>query len=388
MNLQPYVRISNGGRQSAEIHLIGCPLSLRMYPDPYREEPPVWNGARFREQAGGCMQEDFIVTISPGQSYEVADEIDPTIIFDDSVPEGRYRFSVVLSHVNRAPMQLGVWYTFLSRGAGGLVFTTETKMVDVAPRKLEVAVTVTNVGSEQVSVAYGPCPVRLRAHQRSHPAEGPVWEEPDRGCSDSLAVTDLASGESARPKEFQRRVDEPEILGDSLNDGQYVIAAMVTVNGGSTDVAASQAYLVRAQSPLPSARIVEGFRYEASPIVLSGSSTSINSDVTITDINGSRATQVARCPVLLYAFRDHATRDIAFTGDEPDWGPQEHCTLDMEDRLFQPDGTIRLETIVAVSELRKTADAGHYYFVAVVPAPGTRVGGAVVLSAGEANIPE
>ena len=156
-----------------------------------------------------------------------------------------------------------------SIGVEGLTYRVETSVVDIAPSKLQVIVTVTNTSDKVVRIEYGACSVWLLAYNTPDRSGVPAWDEQQRpnpdpktgaywACPAYLAIAELEPGESFTPEEFHREVPIPDIMGDSLPDGRYYFSARVELNDTATDLVAGDAQFAKDKVPVPALRIVEG----------------------------------------------------------------------------------------------------------------------------------
>ncbi len=177
--------------------------------------------------------------------------------------------------------------------------------MDIAPRKLQVKVTVTNPTNKRVQIEFGACSVWILGYQTPDRSGTPAWGERKRpnpdphtgigwACPAYLAGVTLGPGESASPKEFQRLIPEPGMLGDALPDGHYYFNAVVEVNNTSVEVLAGEAKLVREQEPLPSVRTVGNLKYEAQTDLLFEPTAVIRATLTVTNVDSHH--QVATVP--------------------------------------------------------------------------------------------
>ncbi|MDP2952062.1 MAG: hypothetical protein Q8O76_01935 [Chloroflexota bacterium] len=394
--LRATVIIANTNDRSVEVPLEGCAVSLRLYEEPSRTATPVWTSEGYRERMGGrCMQDPYAVALRPGESYEVGDAIDAGLVLNDSVPPGRYYFAIIIK-LSGGPLELAAGEGELSYDVDGLAFRAETSLVDVAPRKLQTVVMVTNTSDKRVHIQFGACSVWLRAYTSPDRSGVPAWDarkrpnpDPVTGaywvCPSYLSGEELGPGESATPKEFRKLIEEPDIMGDALPDGRYYFSATIEVNNTSVDIPAGELELSRTQAPLPSVRTVDGIRYEARTELMQGSPPKVQTTLRVTNVSRSPiGAKVPRdCPIILYAYQDEARRDAAFRSGEPDWRPQERCYLVMDRFMLSPGESREFETQVSASEaLGESLLPGRYYFVAAVYNDGSTI----VLSAGEADL--
>jgi hypothetical protein len=231
------VTITNESDRENVLRLKGCSLLLRAYRSPKRAGTPAFFEA---ERPGWeCTEQGKEVALAPGASRELTTEVDAYRILDDSNPEGRYYFTVLLRREDHA-LELPAGDAQLGYGLGALRHRAETRLADEG-RMLDVEVIVRNAGGQPVHVEYGACAIRLRVYRAPDRAGEPVWDSfrrpnPDprtgevRACPTHSAAQSLAPGDSLVPSEFSESIPVAAILGDSLADGDYYFAASIKMN--------------------------------------------------------------------------------------------------------------------------------------------------------------
>jgi hypothetical protein len=107
------------------------------------------------------------------------------------------------------------------RTDGGVEFSARTALLGSYPVRLRTTATVANRGTRHVSMRFPDgCIVLVRAFTRQGELrwdQGHITE-----CSHAIVEVSLAPGDSAT---FETLLTAPEVLGDSLPDDVYVLAA-------------------------------------------------------------------------------------------------------------------------------------------------------------------
>lgn len=121
---------------------------------------------------------------------------------------------------------------------GPFKFQALQAAVDSAP-SLRVSITVRNTSDRTVRMTYGHCALVVRLYHTDTSGTSPAWDQnrfqhvvpratPWRGgrvCQLYEVLLDLKPGELASPKEFKMAMPTQWILGDSLPDASYRVAA-------------------------------------------------------------------------------------------------------------------------------------------------------------------
>lgn len=127
---------------------------------------------------------------------------------------------------------------------GDLKWVAETAIMESFPVQLATTVKVENVGSKPavVEIANG-CPIFLRAYRTPDRTGTPDWDQAQHVfCTMALEVVQLGPGES---RSFTTRTNAAEILGNSLPNGHYYLAAFVNKTGSGIQLDAGEADLAR-----------------------------------------------------------------------------------------------------------------------------------------------
>jgi hypothetical protein len=335
--------------------------------------------------------------------------ISVTDVLGDSLPPGPYRFTI-LAEVRGDTFQAEAGRIFLSPDTlpptgdrSALRHTVETRVEDVAPRHLVTRVTATNTGSRRVQVQFGDCALRLRAYRTPARTGRPVWRSELRGppyergedgfgyaCLAYLAGAVVAPGETIAPNEFSARIPFPEILGDSLPDGRYWLAAELDLLGerpaggldrDSVRLAAGEAELTSRVDPLPAERTVRGVRWRAATTRIPGDPGKLRLTVTATNTGAAPALvgaspSVAECAMQLNGYRTAGRRDAWYLYRNSDWTTPE-CPVRIVQARLAPGETRAFAGVFAAPAERR-----HLSLALWTAAPGMGTE-RIMLSAGD-----
>lgn len=98
---------------------------------------------------------------------------------------------------------------------------------------LLIAVSATNETARDVYLEFGGCPPRVLAYAPGRAEGVPRWQGGPRCITQPLLAATIHPGETISPVQFSARVPVPEILGDSLPEGRYDIAAQLEFQRGT-----------------------------------------------------------------------------------------------------------------------------------------------------------
>jgi hypothetical protein len=127
---------------------------------------------------------------------------------------------------------------------GPLRFEASTAVLRSFPAQLSTTVTATNTSGQAQTVEMpGGCTVLLRAYRTPARTGTPAWDQQREAvCTQQLLIEEYAPGQS---RQYHGRATAVEILGDSLPNGRYYIAALLRPAGGEVEVPAGEADLAR-----------------------------------------------------------------------------------------------------------------------------------------------
>lgn len=277
---------------------------------------------------------------------------------------------------------------------GTLAFWADTRVVDLAPNRIEIVVTMSNVGPRRVRIVeFGFCgnPVRaLRVYRMPERSGPPVWEWRQTGaCAEpggGEPLRALAPGSSLTA--HQTLASTPELLGDSLQPGRYYFTAVIAwaipgagrVLSDSAVLAAGFADLRAEQVPLPALRTRDGLVFRAGTTRSRASPQNLRTTVTIS--NPSRCPGSIRLfnyPFAVYAYQ-HAERS-----GKPVWGRWQPTSTNSAPIVIPPGGSRSLHVdFAAPAMLGDSFPSGVYHLAAVVVPQHSSY--PLVLSAGEAEL--
>lgn len=127
---------------------------------------------------------------------------------------------------------------------GGVEYSAETLVMESFPVQLRTVVQVTNVSASAKHLSFPDgCVVLLRAYRAG--SSQVSWDQGDTVmCTGAFVELNLDPGQTTS---FETRADAAAILGDSLPDGRYRLAAYlrpttgeITVDAGSADLAVAR----------------------------------------------------------------------------------------------------------------------------------------------------
>jgi hypothetical protein len=123
------------------------------------------------------------------------------------------------------------------RGQDGVHFSATTAVLESFPVHLHTTVEATNRGGSPATLVFPDgCTVLLRAWREDGTADEPAWDQAGTtACTMAVQRVTLQPGES---RSFETRTDAREILGDSLPDGSYRLAAYLRPATGAVQVPA------------------------------------------------------------------------------------------------------------------------------------------------------
>lgn len=129
-----------------------------------------------------------------------------------------------------------------SRSVDGIVYSAQTAIAESFPVQLYVTVTATNTsGNARELVFPDGCIVTLRAYDNEARTGEPAWDQAHLlGCTMALEERTVPGGGAL---ELRGASDARDILGDSLPDGRYWLAAYIRPDGGAVEVPAGSADL-------------------------------------------------------------------------------------------------------------------------------------------------
>ncbi len=128
--------------------------------------------------------------------------------------------------------------------ADGIGYEADMRILESFPVQLHTTVTLTNTSDAPRTVELpGGCPVLLRAYRTADRTGEPAWDqERDIVCTQQLLIVTLAPGES---REVEGRATAVDILGDSLPNGRYHLAAVVRPDRRRIELPAGEAELAQ-----------------------------------------------------------------------------------------------------------------------------------------------
>jgi hypothetical protein len=133
------------------------------------------------------------------------------------------------------------------RGAGGLLYRADARIVEGTPDTLWVEASVTSWGDRRVELRWDAMALRVQAWRSPERAGTAAWDtqrEVDPATGAAVAypgyarVDDIAPGVSVIHREWRRIAAVPSIRGDSLPAGVYHLGATLRISGDSVRISA------------------------------------------------------------------------------------------------------------------------------------------------------
>lgn len=129
-----------------------------------------------------------------------------------------------------------------SRSVDGIVYSAQTAVAESFPVQLYVTATARNPAGNAARLTFPDgCIVTIRAYDNEGRSGDPVWDQ-SRGLMCTMAIEErTVPGGGAL--ELRAASDARDVLGDSLPDGRYWLAAVLRPNGARVEVPAGSADL-------------------------------------------------------------------------------------------------------------------------------------------------
>lgn len=315
------VIITNTGPAPVTSSIGGCIAALSVFRDAARRGKPTWGPWDPRE---ACLLSPQAFVLGPGESRKFETGIYTSQIRQEAGWEGRYYFSVGV-HLADRTLEVAAGELDLTSGLTGLTYAAAAAVVDFAPTQFQAHVTVSNPTARRVWLEYGSCALRVRLYPSAKPTGSPVWDSARREilCPAYLAGHELEPGASFSAPEFAVQVAVPEILGDSLPDGRYLVSASLMLNYVTVELEAGTVDLIAAQAPTPAERVIDEVSYRAAIRPVEDSSATLRLALTVAngrpDSVELGSSTSGHCAVLLVGYRDPVRRDAWYEGGDADW---------------------------------------------------------------------
>jgi len=264
--LQASVIMTNVTDRPLQLEYGVCPV-LQGFDNPTLTGTPVWNSEERHDPVTGnpyvCPAIGIVREIGPGESLPPEEqqlsvplyEILGHPLLGRFLPDGRY-YWLARVKVNGQTIEVAAGEVALKmeepplpyqRKIDGLLYQMDTRTSTASPATIESTLTIINTTNEaaETSIA-GNCPFSLYAYREEARRDGAYAagepDSPREGCLLEMVSLDLAPGES---RQFSTTVTGARILGDSLPDGRYYLAAVVWLESTSMWLAAGEVQLER-----------------------------------------------------------------------------------------------------------------------------------------------
>ncbi len=364
------------------IDLAPCPFELRLYDTPRRDAQPVWTSSHARKTTA-CPP-----STKDADATSAIFHIDT--IVGTSLGGRRYwlRYAVrlkdgrVLEYIGREDTYIAPTPVTTTSDRSSLRFTSGSELTGAAPRMLRAWATMRNSGTQAVRFGYGECALQIRLWRNAERSGQPVWLSerrqpiPRRGSKEraGYACAMWLGDKRLMPNDtmsFDLSVPFPEVLNDSLPDGQYWVGVELTLGNDKTkyNFPAGELALRRASDPQPSVRQEGPLRIEAATRLIRGKtpdSDTVRAFILVTNTSDDSADVVVQRgkAVALDGFRSAAERD-QYPTPTPTYtsqlggyviGPQRFSLGRGQKWLF--------ETSVSAKDIVARAGKGRVYFLA------------------------
>ncbi len=266
--LQASVSLTNVTDRPLRLEYGACAVVLLGFDNPARSGTPVWDSEERRDPVTGnpyaCDDILYVREVSPGESLP-AEELQVSVPLYEIVghsllgrflPDGRY-YWLARVQVNDHTIEVPLGQLLLKmdeqplprqRNIEGLLYRVDVRTSTTSPVAVGSTLSVVNQTDALMAASIADrCPFSLYAYREKARRDGAfVAGEPDwrrkETCQLEMAFLRLGPGES---RQFSTTVPGAEILGDSLPEGRYYLAAVVWLRNTSIWLAASDVQLQR-----------------------------------------------------------------------------------------------------------------------------------------------
>ena len=245
------VTLTNETAKTLQVKYGGCSFThLLMFDNPARSGAPMWDSANRRDPVTGsffaCTSHRVDRELAPDESFSPEElrlliptyEIVGHPLLDRFLPDGSY-FLAAQVLVNDRVIEIPAGQVALAmkqaplpsqRISDGLPYRVETGAGSISPPTIEARLTVTNTSNTRLAASVArECPLTVYVYRdlgrrdAAYAAGKADWR-PAARCYLEKSVFYLAPEES---RQFIVTVTTAEILGHSLPDGRYYMAAVV-----------------------------------------------------------------------------------------------------------------------------------------------------------------
>lgn len=248
--LHAAVTLTNVTDETINVEYGGCAfVHLLGFDSPARSGAPVWDSAERRDPVTGAVHacDDYLVQgeVAPGESLSPKElqlfvpsyEILGHSLLGRFLPDGRY-YWLAQVQVNNRSVEVPAGQVSLKmnepplprkRMADGLVYQVETRTL-TSPLGIVATLTIANNSDNRVSTYIARyCPFSLYVYKEKARRDAAyVAGEPDGtqqgSCRLEMDAFGVAAGGS---RQLTITVPAAEVLGDSLGEGRYYLAAAV-----------------------------------------------------------------------------------------------------------------------------------------------------------------
>ena len=262
------VSLTNVTDRPIRLEYGACAVVLLGFDNPGRSGTPVWDSEERHDPVTGsayaCNDILYVRDISPGESLPTEElqvsvplyEIVGHPLLGRFLPDGRY-YWLARVQVNNQTIEVPLGRLLLKmdeqplprqRSIDGLLYRVDTWTAATSPTAVGSTLSVVNETDALTAASIAEtCPFSLYGYREKARRDGAfVAGEPDWGpkgrCLLEMVFLRLGAGES---RQFNMTVPGAEILGDSLPEGRYYLAAVVRLKNRSIWLAAGEIQLQR-----------------------------------------------------------------------------------------------------------------------------------------------
>lgn len=266
--LQASVSLTNATDRPLRLEYGACAVVLLGFDNPARSGTPVWDSEERRDPVTGnpyaCYDTLYIREVGPGESLPAEElqmlvplyEIVGHSLLGRFLPDGRY-YWLARVQVNDQTIEVPLGQLLLKmdeqplprqRSIGGLLYRVDTWTAATSPTAVGSTLSVVNQTDALLTASIADrCPFSLYAYREkarrdaAFVAGEPDWR-PEERCLLEMVFLRLDAGES---RQISITVPGAEILGDSLPEGRYYLAAVVRLRNTSIWLAAGDIQIQR-----------------------------------------------------------------------------------------------------------------------------------------------
>lgn len=248
--LRALVKVENTTTETVTLNMEECYLTLSAYDRPERqsgtrvaratyEDTCYFSGALVRAPDG-----TYVLKLKPGGTLPLWMDLNDYFL-SSKLADGRYDFDLKLVLSEHA-LTFAVGSADVRFFVPNLSYRAVTEIVgegDAA--QLRAAVTVENRNDEPVFLTYGACALNMRIYRTADRSGQAVYDplaQPDVGCPDYLAYSQVESNESLLVDEFDMSIPLHEIA-EKVEPGYYFVQLSLELDSRTMPIDAGVLYV-------------------------------------------------------------------------------------------------------------------------------------------------